>query len=490
MTKIIITEEQLASLMNESASSKIYHFTSIHNALKIAEEDTIYLQSSLASQSDKSYSSRKLFYLSTTRTRFQAFGYSGGFSDNSVRIELDGDKLNETLSAKPYNYWGETMGKWHYMKDDGFGLTRNKQRHPNDEAEDRLYSSIPSIQGAHNFIKRIDVIISDTSDKNYSNYIQAKNLLSTKFSQRIFIYDNLKDFNYQTENTINNVLFDDMDNFNHAILRRHRETYLDNDSINVVLAAILSGESGNIKEDSAKLLKKYGLTSYIYKGVMKSPNKYLSFPYTNYQELAHSLSYTLSNLSVQPSSDKSKLLEMITDYFKRRHLKTMGDFIKYKELNTSSSNNAQNINRLIDMGIIDGDKEINALLVRQTATYKEIVVTDPYQVKVKDINPDTENMAYFFINSTEENMKSDTYDAYEKYIKRIFAKNPSLGQIMDMLRNLGYADKMIDMLENILSTKITERTLNAYGLYDDMVMPQCIHDMKHNQVQFLKLFKK
>lgn len=187
MTKIIITEEQLASLMNESASSKIYHFTSIRNALKIAEEDTIYLQSSLASQSDKSYSSRKLFYLSTTRTRFQAFGYSGGFSDNSVRIELDGDKLNETLSAKPYNYWGETMGKWHYMKDDGLGLTRNKQRHSNDEAEDRLYSSMPSIQGAHKFIKRIDVIISDTSDKNYSNYIQAKNLLSTKFSQRIFI---------------------------------------------------------------------------------------------------------------------------------------------------------------------------------------------------------------------------------------------------------------------------------------------------------------
>lgn len=89
-------------LLKEIASAKIYHFTSITNALKIAEEDTIYLQSSLAGTSDVSDSHNRLFYLSTTRTKYQSFGYSRQFSDNSVRIELDGDKLNQVncYSAK------------------------------------------------------------------------------------------------------------------------------------------------------------------------------------------------------------------------------------------------------------------------------------------------------------------------------------------------------------------------------------------------------
>lgn len=59
-----------------------------------------------------------------------------------------------------------------------------------------------------------------------------------------------------------------------------------------------------------------------------------------------------------------------------------------------------------------------------------------------------------------------------------------------MLKKLGYGDNLTNMLENILDTRIKERTLNAYSLYNDMVMPQCINDRSHNLGEYLKMFKK
>lgn len=477
-------------LLKEIASAKIYHFTSITNMLKIAEEDTIYLQSSLAGTSDVSDSHNRLFYLSTTRTKYQSFGYSRKFSDNSVRIELDGDKLNQVMRAKPYNYWGSSMGKRNYVQQDDKGLTPDKQEHVRDEAEDRLYSPNSSIPNAHEYIKRIDVILTKPNEDNYTNYINTKNLLFTKFSRITFIYDNLKDFNAQSENTINKVLNDDYESFGKANYVRPMDKYLSNDQINIVLAAILSGESDNIKQDSAKLLKDYGLEKYIKKGVFKNENEYFSYPYNDFTRLADRLSYTLTDLSRKPSEDKSKLLQMISDYFQKNKLKTYTDYINYKELNTAQSQNYGIVTKLVSKGVIDDKKEINALLIRNVDTYDYLIVTDPNKVRVGDIDNDLENIAYTFINYTEDNMKSDTYDSYEKYIKRVFSKNPTLGTVIEMLKKLGYGDDLTNMLENILNTRIQERTVNAYSLYNDMVMPQCINDRSHNLGEYLKMFKK
>lgn len=477
-------------ILREIASSKIYHFTSISNALRIAEEDIIYLQSSLAGTSDASDSHNRLFYLSTTRTKYQSFGYSKKFSDNSVRIELDGDKLNQVMKAKPYNYWGNSMGKRNYVQHDDKGLTPDKQEHVRDEAEDRLYSPNSSIPNAHEFIKRIDIILTKPDEDNYTNYINAKNLLYTKFSRITFVYDNLRDFNSQSENTINDILNDDYESFGKANYVMLKDKQLSNDQINVVLAAILSGESDNIKQDSARLLKDYGLEKYIKQGIFKNKNEYLYYPYNDFTRLVDQLSYTLTNLSKKPSEDKSKLLQMISNYFKKNKLKSYKDYVAFKELNSSKPQGYNNVSYLVNMGVIDDNKEIDALLIRQVDSYDYIIVTDPNKVKIGDINPDLENMAYFFINYTEDNMKSNTYDSYEKYIKRIFSKNPTIGYVIEMLKKLGYGDNLIEMLQNILDTRIKERKLNAYSLYSDMVMPQCINDKSHNLGEYLKMFKK
>ena len=263
--------------------------------------------------------------------------------------------------------------------------------------------------------------------------------------------------------------------------------FLSNVSIKIVLAAILSGETDNPNRDSANLLKQYGLDSYIKKGLMKNSNEYFNY---SYKELAYKLSYELEDLSRKPSSDKSKLLQMISDYFKKNKLNTYIDYVNYKEMKTASDKNYGLITRLVEKGVIDDKKEINVWLIKNTDTYDYVIVDDPYKIRITDINKDVENIAYYFINYTEENMKSSSYNSYEKYIKRIFSKNPTLGDIINMLNKLGYNDNMTDILERILDTRIKEQTLNCYSLGYDMVMPQCINDKKRNLSYFLELFKK
>lgn len=486
--KIHLTESQLDRLITERISENIYHFTSISNALKISQDDAIYLQSSLEGYANASKGS-KLFYLSTTRTKYQSFGYSKKFSDNAARIELDGDRLNNRFTSKPYHYWGDDMGKPTYMKNDGKGLTRDKQEHVRDEAEDRLFSHEEVIEPAHKYIKRIDIILTDTSENNRANYLDVRNLLLSKYNRIVFVYDNLDDFNKQTDRTINRSIMDDFNssgfgNYNHSDYRKM------DDVVKVILAAILNGETDNPLRDSATLLKNYGLERYIKNGTIKG-NEYFNYPYSfDFERLADTLSYKLETLSKYPNRERSRMLKMITDYFRKNNLRNYKDFIKYKSLNSELQDDYRIIQKYIDKGYIDPERKIKALLIRNTETYDKVIVTDVNKVNVSDINSDLKDVAETFINYTEENMKSDNYSSYRRYIMNVFRKNPTIGHVMEMLKGLGYEDNIFEMLQIILNTQIEEKTLDVYSLSYNMVMPKSIHDKKYNVTQFMSLFKK
>lgn len=236
--------------------------------MHIAEEDAIFLQSALEGYANTSPNS-KLFYLSTTRTKYQSFGYSRKFSDNAARIEFDGEKLNNDFSATLYSYWGSSMGKPTYLKNDDKGLTRDKQEYVRDEAEDRLLSHQGVIEVAHKYIKRIDIIITDRSEKNRINYLNVYNILRSRYRNIVFVYDNLEDFNKQNNNTINDQIAYDPDLENIGVYDRLRNR-LQFNIVQLVLAAILNGESNNPIKDGVKLLKKYGLDAYLCLGVINS----------------------------------------------------------------------------------------------------------------------------------------------------------------------------------------------------------------------------
>ena len=325
MKKIYLTESQLNNLITERMSSKVYHYTSIYNVLKMSEEDTIYLQSALGGTANNS-NNGKLFYLSTTRTKYQSFGYSNKFTNNAARIELNGDKLNNDFSGHAYSYWSPNMGKYGYLKNT-MGLNKDKQHHIRDEAEDRLYSNKNSIEPAHKYINRIDIIITDINDKSDENYINLSNLLLGRYRNIVFVYDNLNDFNKQSDNTINKIITDDFSTYRKGVYDYDNIKYNGN-LINLVLAAILKNQSNNPIQDSAKLLKQYGLEKYLKNGLLKH-NEYMQ--YTPINDIAEMLSYQINYASSKPNKEKSKILQMISDYFRKYKLKNYSDFINFKK---------------------------------------------------------------------------------------------------------------------------------------------------------------
>lgn len=480
-------------IINEIASGKLYHFTSISNALKIAEENCIYFQSAIANISDQSYSHKKLFYLSTTRTRYQSFGYSRKFSNNSARIELNGDKINQIATAKPFAYWNsDIFGKQQYLKNDNNGLTKDKQEHVNDEAEDRIYTNISSYKNAAALINRIDIILTDYNDKNDYNYIECYNLLNTPLRNKIYIYNNLKDFNAQNNNTINNIIKNDYDSYGKANKKSVFDTNISFRDINVLLATILNGETKNYKTDAALLLKKYNLDKYLKNGILKKDNEYTRYPYNiNYYELIELSSDVMLNFSRKPTEDKSKLLQMMSDYFVKNKLKNYQDYIKHKSIESIITPNRYNytiIKDLIDKKYVDGNKTIHTLLIRQPSTYDYIIVYNPNIVHLSLFTDDYENIAYSFISATEDNMKSKDYNSYVKYIVKYFAKNPTIGDIINLLKKLNY-NNIAEMLENILNIRVIEKDMNIYDIETDYIMPNCLKNKEKNLAEWIKLFK-
>lgn len=487
---IYLTENQLKILLKERMSNIVYHFTSISNVLRMAEENKIYLQSALEGFSNTS-KTNKLFYLSTTRTKYQSFGYSRKFTNNSARIELDGDALNYVMKGQPYNYFNGSLfdnGKQYYLADTN-GLTKDKQEHVRDEAEDRLFSDKSYIPNARNVIRRIDIIITDISDKENPNYLNVYNLLMSHFSQITYVYDNLNDFNKQSDNTINKKFTEDYEKYGYGTYNRDSYTF-DFSTVQAVLALIFFNETNNLKEDAAKLLKQYGLEELLHKGILKNIEQYHDYPYSgDIYRLIEKVSYGLSSFSRKPNNIKSKVLQMLSDYFKKHKLRNYKDLVKYKITN---SNRMQNVSYLIKQGLIDDTKSIDAYTIRNYETWNEILITDFSLIRVKDVNDDLETVAELFISYTEENMKSDTYSSYERYIKRIINSNPTLQTLIDMLYKLGYQDNYIDILGNVLNTSLRQRSINVYSYSDDLIMPQTLHngDKSKNQAYFLSLFKK
>ena len=229
---MIITEQDIRQLvrgclkrmLSEGISDITYHFTSIPSCVKMLYSNTIYL--TMASNKSDAYDNKRLFYLSTQRGRNKELGYAGHLG-TCVRVQLDGRMLSTVCKGRPVDYWGASMGKQSYYNKDfetsyGEEFSRRKRTHHNFEMEDRILSYIPEIKNASKYITRIDVYIDPQTDRlnNIKNNEEAVNDVNRKIrNQKIDAaviyglcnsrkipfgcYLSLNDFNYMTDNTIN-----------------------------------------------------------------------------------------------------------------------------------------------------------------------------------------------------------------------------------------------------------------------------------------------
>lgn len=120
----------------ESASSILYHVTTIHAASKILTQGKFNLSASVGTGAERVWAKGDRFYfLSTARNKTADYTIHNLYK-TGVTFKLNGDWLNYRYKGAAMDYW---EGFWQKMRASGGDKTRVR------EMEDRIYSRKPTI---------------------------------------------------------------------------------------------------------------------------------------------------------------------------------------------------------------------------------------------------------------------------------------------------------------------------------------------------------
>lgn len=471
--KIYINEKQ-ENILKEALTDIVYHFTNLPSALSIVKNDTIYLQSVLGSDAEN-MKTKELFFLSTTRQKSIEFGYSQRFKDNGVRFTLDGELLKQNFKGKAVNYWGELMGKHSYYN--GNHDFQSKQHHTDNESEDRLFSTSPKIEQASKYIKRIDIVI---NKDNKHQLIYAQNIYLSKFSNKVFIYDNNKDFDYQTDNTINKEILNNMD-LNDFQNKELFTSSFSSEDLGKIILMLLIGEVDNKKlnEEAAKLAKQYNFERYINRDFFKGVNYYWSI-----EQLISEVKDKLFNFSKHPNELTNRVLSMINDYFKKHKISNFKQLIQYKislGVNTSYK----------DEDLYDINKTITTYVWKKNS-FDKYIIPDinkvPFKTVIDDIETFAENLEFY----ARDNYTSKNDFHFVQYIKSIINKNISIKGMYSIMKKLNLTNEDIESLMNYKPIEIVQISPYDYYNYKFLDEPEDMNTYRNIQHQrrFMNMFKK
>jgi hypothetical protein len=462
-------------LLTEGISDILYHFTSLNNGYNICKDDVIYLQSAFAKDSDN-YDKKRKFYLSCTRMRGTQFGYSRKFSGRGVRIKLDGQKLSQNLKGKPINYWNGMNDKYSYYKDlpedeeelkDNisweieryeknnpnaseqdierfikYNFNRSAQEHADNESEDRLFSYEPSITNAHEYILSIDVLLPNIKEDEEEKQI-AWAFMRTPLSQLVNIFDSVEEFNSLKGQKVDMSSIE----YSYGYCSNESNTKEASNALNAVIQFIAYAnpkfEGKNFGQETAKLLQKYGLTNF--------SNQIGNFYYNSKRifsldQVLENLNHLRRNLSDRPNLNNSRILEMMTDYFRQIGADNFIQAFKikkkisekyynntkiYDEIDTNAKKDFLIINHVI---ILDASKTLFHDILTYTLNYNE-----------NDIKSLADSIAYDITENYEGKYtySSKNYNSMFQFIYKLFRKG-SVDQTLHMLYKIGIDNNYLD----------------------------------------------
>jgi hypothetical protein len=181
----------LANKINEGISSVLYHFLTLETLIKVIKTNRLggeYGQD----------------YVSFSRTR--QGGYNEGINRH-VRIQFDGEKLATRYKGRPIDYSKGSKNPQNTLGYEGQPL--------NFEYEDQIVNVPKGIQNVFNYIVRVDILLNDNEnpssrynndrDEDYTTDNRLNFIINTEYYREgvIIFYDNYKDWDNQTMNTIN-----------------------------------------------------------------------------------------------------------------------------------------------------------------------------------------------------------------------------------------------------------------------------------------------
>lgn len=512
----LIKESLDKFLMKEALSSKVYHFTSIKSAFNILKTNEMFCQSSLATRADD-YSDKHKFYVSFTRVKSpkEGFGYNSYRRKSFARIEFDGDKLNNNFSGRPVDYWNSESltNKRKYMKDvtnhkaykyvpyygndnvdakDMNGLNKYEFKYPREdsplhasfdgkiykkeqiipddiqhhvfnEIEDRIQTNKPIIENINKYITRVDILI-DRDSENKDDIVYARNL---SFSKWVFVYDNMKDFIMQSENTVNKDIQNDDSIENKIDLYKNVLRWPQNDYIELLSSYLMLLTIGEYDMN-----KKFKLVSNIldngnlgkYKG--KVIKKISSHRWgINIEDCINSLEASAQNISKEPTREGQEVLRFITSSMRKLGYKSFKDM--YKKIKEGNSKEEPKI---------DTESRRNFTILE--IDYNKFDITDKKNVDfwyILRINERLSDRYLFFENIIYEMSRNGLIDkvrggeyTFTKYCKNLAHKNITLEDIDTIFGKIGLTFQ--DLFEMYgLTFSIETKDLNYWDFLDERV---------------------
>ena len=513
----LIKESLDKFLMKEALSSKVYHFTSVKSAFNILKTNEMFCQSSLATSSDD-YSDKYKFYVSFTRVKSpkEGFGYNSYKSSSFARIEFDGDKLNNNFNGRSVDYWNNESltNKRKYMKDvtnqkaykyvpyDGNDnvdakdmngvynydfkypkedsplyasfdgkIYKKEQIIPNEiqhhifnETEDRIQTNKPIIENINKYITRVDILI-DRNSGSKDEIVYARNLSFSKF---VFVYDNMKDFIMQSENTVNKEIQNDESIENKIDLYKNVLRLSQNDYIGLLSSYLML-----LTIDEQDMNKKFKLVSNIldngnlgkYKGkVIKNISSHRWG--INIEDCINSLEASAQNTSKEPTREGQEVLHFITSSMRKLGYKSFRDmYRKIKERNSKKEPKIDTESR-------------RKFTILEINNYNKFDITDKKNVDfwyILNMKKRLSDRYTFFDNIIYEMNHNGLIDkvrggeyTFTKYCKNLAHKNITLEDIDSIFGKIGLTFQ--DLFEMYgLTFSIETKDLNYWDFLDERI---------------------
>jgi hypothetical protein len=189
--------------IKESLTDKVFHFTYINRLENILDEDVLQTTPVMGTRSDGELNKNKFYFLSTTTSRHSDIGYAASLpKSNLVRLNLNGQKLNNNYKAARVDYWQRPKDPKDPMYKSyagGSGKAHLKYVSRQDELEDRLMTDEPVIKNAHKYIDSISVLFEEGAHRFEEDYRTMINCLNKakELNIPIYFYDNQKSFDHE-----------------------------------------------------------------------------------------------------------------------------------------------------------------------------------------------------------------------------------------------------------------------------------------------------
>ena len=367
--------------------------------------------------------------------------------------------------------------------------------HVFNEIEDRLFTNKSYINDVVKYIRRIDILMTKISDeskfpKNDFYKLMLKYGYNKEYGRGIiFIYDNKKDFTFQTDNCINekymNLCDENMGDY------RYEKKYGFQPE-NVAKFFALLTYKDNIQKSivyTAKTLRKYGFDEYV--------NKTINYLNNNcWWDISSNLTNYCHYLSKFPTEIGQKVLQMFAD------LLIKNGYHNIRELN----NEFRQFQNKTYKGNIVGNK-IDDKIVKKFKCF------ELYGYKHYDITNDSETdiwymlglnnlrARYYLIDRIMDDtryelpptwiykVRGNDEEKFKKYLQSLAHGKLNLGKFIKILRTIGFKGEMIKSYLN--EPKIYSINANWYDYrwkYD--MNPPSEMSREEQDMRVFNIFKK